>query len=293
MAGRDYHLVSAYRASLSLAVEAGCTTMGFCILSAGVFRGQRALKDVLQIGVRTVVHELKARSGTLSAVHLIGYTQEEQFILEQVGAEVTEELAKLGDGSDHDLVRGLLSPLPYQKLFMMMEIPTSASASSSPPSLIPTTISGYSIVNARQLGATNPDLRIASIWHECITDAFGEFVAGWSSDRFDAEFVQDTHYIPDALFFAVTEHGSVIGTCLAWHHSSAPSVGRLHWLAVAKDHQCKGVGGALIRTVLAYHHIHHHARVYLTTEDFRLNAIHLYNRYGFRNVTEDAILEGM
>ena len=110
MAGRDCHLVSAYRASIARAVEAGCTTIGFCILSAGVFRGARALEDVLQIGVRTLVHELKARRGALRSVHLIGYTPEEQSILARVGAELTEELAKPGDGdgSDHDLVRGLL-----------------------------------------------------------------------------------------------------------------------------------------------------------------------------------------
>jgi O-acetyl-ADP-ribose deacetylase (regulator of RNase III) len=107
MAARDCHLVSAYRASLARAVEAGCTTVGFCILSAGVFRGARALEDVLQIGVRTLAHEVRKYSG-LKCVHLIGYTSEEQSILARVGAEVTEELARGGDGSDHDLVRELL-----------------------------------------------------------------------------------------------------------------------------------------------------------------------------------------
>ena len=65
------------------------------------------------VHLATVEHdtpELKARRGALRSVHLIGYTPEEQSILARVGAELTEELAKPGDGdgSDHDLVRGLL-----------------------------------------------------------------------------------------------------------------------------------------------------------------------------------------
>ena len=183
----------------------------------------------------------------------------------------------------------------YQKLFLMLEtpVPTApalSTSSSSPPPLPP----GYTILNARQLAAAGSDVTVAAAWHDVISDAFGEFVTGWSPERFDTEFMQNIHYLPEALFFAVTEGGRVVGTCLGWHHSGAPTtVGRLHWLAVANDHKGKGIGAALICTVLGYYHQHRHfARVYLTTEDFRANAIHLYHRFGFRSIPEAAVLEG-
>jgi ribosomal protein S18 acetylase RimI-like enzyme len=54
----------------------------------------------------------------------------------------------------------------------------------------------------------------------------------------------------------------------------------------------KGLGGGLIAAVLAYHN-RKFERVYLTTEDFRTSAIHLYQRYGFTDSTEEKALEGM
>ena len=113
MAARDAHLVSAYQNALDRAAEHGCRSVGVCLLSAGVFRGAHPLGDVVQIGVRTLVHALHARGGArgsgLASVHLFGYTAEEQALLGTVGAEVAAEVAAGGDGGGHSIVRRLLS----------------------------------------------------------------------------------------------------------------------------------------------------------------------------------------
>ena len=65
----------------------GLRTIGFSLLSAGIFRGKRSLADVLSIGVSAIGES--AYPG-LEEVHLVGYTNEELqtlcWILEQ-GAE--------------------------------------------------------------------------------------------------------------------------------------------------------------------------------------------------------------
>lgn len=104
----DPLLVSAYHAALGHARQLGARRVGFCLLSAGVFRGARTLVDVVQIGVRALAYALTHQPGSLEAVHLIAYSPEEQDVLRLVGAEVHDEIQRGGDGSGHRLVQGVL-----------------------------------------------------------------------------------------------------------------------------------------------------------------------------------------
>jgi len=72
---KDPLLVSAYKASLSCAKDLGVATLGFTLLSAGVFRGERPLQDILHIGLKTVVNNCY---DGLKEVTMVAWTKEEQ-----------------------------------------------------------------------------------------------------------------------------------------------------------------------------------------------------------------------
>ena len=112
MRSLDPFLRDAYQASLGRASSGcGATSVGFCLLSAGVFRGARPLDDVVEIGLRTVAHALVTKQACaegLREVLLCAYSPEEQQVLREAGLRVRDELARGGDGGDHPLVRELL-----------------------------------------------------------------------------------------------------------------------------------------------------------------------------------------
>jgi len=72
---KDPLLVSAYKASLECAKAAGVTILGFTLLSAGVFRGERDLGDILRIGINTIINNCYEG---LREVAMIAWTKEEQ-----------------------------------------------------------------------------------------------------------------------------------------------------------------------------------------------------------------------
>eukprot|EP01052_Picozoa_sp_SAG31_P040177 SAG31_NODE_5756_length_2342_cov_1.624164_2_plen_163_part_00 len=109
MVSLDPLLVAAYRAALRCAAEeCSAQEVGFCLLSAGVFRGARALEDVVEIGLRTIVYEMAHAQNCCPNITICAYTTEEQRALGIAARCVSDELARGGDGSDHDLVRSLL-----------------------------------------------------------------------------------------------------------------------------------------------------------------------------------------
>lgn len=77
----DEDLCAAYRSALRCADEVGAETVGFCLLSCGVFRGERDLESVIEIGMRAVTGALVASCPGAAAVRevtFVAYTDEEQ-----------------------------------------------------------------------------------------------------------------------------------------------------------------------------------------------------------------------
>ena len=79
----DEDLRAAYRSALRCAEEVGAETVGFCLLSCGVFRGERDLESVIEIGMRAVTGALVAScpgaaAHTVREVTFVAYTDEEQ-----------------------------------------------------------------------------------------------------------------------------------------------------------------------------------------------------------------------
>mmetsp|Transcript_50792 Transcript_50792/g.122223 ORF Transcript_50792/g.122223 Transcript_50792/m.122223 type:complete len:99 (-) Transcript_50792:113-409(-) len=81
----DQMLHSAYVEAMRRAQEAGAETVGFSLLSSGIFRGKRSLEDVLAIGVAAVEQSAYPR---LRAVHMVAFTNQEIDALEAAAWEV-------------------------------------------------------------------------------------------------------------------------------------------------------------------------------------------------------------
>ena len=97
----DSCLANAYSSSMNLAQRSGVELLGFSLLSAGVFRGSRPLRNVLTTAVETIVTH--AYEG-LREVHLIAFTAEEvECLLEIVKQLEYSNDSNLGSGGQEEL----------------------------------------------------------------------------------------------------------------------------------------------------------------------------------------------
>ena len=97
--------------------------------------------------------------------------------------------------------------------------------------------------------------------------------------------------LEERQFYAVDERGEAVGAVSAWFPEVGvdPDLGRLHWLAVSPDRQRHGIGAALITAALERMRELGYRRAYLTTSAARLDALRLYERFGFRQVSHDEL----
>ena len=70
----DRAVHTAYTSSMALGKAKGLKTIGFSLLSAGIFRGPRSLEHALKLGVDAI---FQADYPGLNEVHLVGCTQKE------------------------------------------------------------------------------------------------------------------------------------------------------------------------------------------------------------------------
>ncbi|CAE6970446.1 unnamed protein product [Symbiodinium natans] len=70
----DDLLYAAYASSLNIAKEKEVKSLAFCLLSAGIFRGERALSAVLEIGCQAVKDHVY---DGLEEVHIVAFTETE------------------------------------------------------------------------------------------------------------------------------------------------------------------------------------------------------------------------
>lgn len=91
----DSLLVSAYEMSLERCKEHGVTDVGFSLLSAGVFRGQQSMPNVLAVGIMGIKSwvESSTDTGKLETVTLCGFSEKEAFLLLKVSTAILGESA--------------------------------------------------------------------------------------------------------------------------------------------------------------------------------------------------------
>jgi len=76
---KDELLKRAYRSALVDAVAHGAKSVGFCLLSAGAFRGERLLDDIVDIAIASISESVcELTPSTLTCVCIFAFTEEEQ-----------------------------------------------------------------------------------------------------------------------------------------------------------------------------------------------------------------------
>ena len=82
----DKLLYNAYQQCMILGKEYKLKSIGFCLISAGVFRGGQSLKKILKIACLSIYDNIQNEED--KDIYLIGYTEDEIKTLKQVGPKV-------------------------------------------------------------------------------------------------------------------------------------------------------------------------------------------------------------
>ncbi len=121
-------------------------------------------------------------------------------------------------------------------------------------------------------GATFDD-----VWLDA--DALGQAERG----LFEKEFRAKIDAVPERMYFIVGPDGEAIATATAWFNDDFEGErwGVVHWVAVRRTYQGRGLSKPLISRVLSRMRELGHDKVYLITQTARLPAISLYMKFGF------------
>ncbi|MDG0794835.1 GNAT family N-acetyltransferase [Cohnella ginsengisoli] len=128
-----------------------------------------------------------------------------------------------------------------------------------------------------------------SRWAE-IEASVGEFERAEEAIRY---FRQTYMPMPDELgkrlLFVENERGEAVGTIMCWWDCTAgrrdPSI---HWFAVKREHQGKGLGKALVAACLREMiRLEGDRDMYLHTQTWSYKAVRLYNRFGFEIMRDE------
>lgn len=104
-----------------------------------------------------------------------------------------------------------------------------------------------------------------------------------SPERFDREFGADHAVIARRMFFLCDENGQAVATSTAWFEENyhGEPVGRVHWVAVQRSHQGRGLAKPLMAITLRRLMELGYSKACLWTQAHRRAAIGLYLKYGF------------
>lgn len=100
----------------------------------------------------------------------------------------------------------------------------------------------------------------------------------WSRQSLESELTNDT-----SVFFAATENDDVIGYIGA---SVVLDEGYIFNIAVDENHRCKGVGSALVDSLVTYGKKNNLSFLTLEVRQSNIGAMSLYSRFGFIKVGE-------
>ena len=80
---KDKLLIEAYHSALNEAERLNCESVAFSLLSSGVFRGERELQTVLNIGFEAIQTWIEEnQSSGVKKISMMAYTEEEKNELE-------------------------------------------------------------------------------------------------------------------------------------------------------------------------------------------------------------------
>lgn len=104
-----------------------------------------------------------------------------------------------------------------------------------------------------------------------------------TGETFDSNFGGDLPAMPKRCLFIVAPEGSDVATITAWYDRNyrGRPWGRIHWVAVAPEHQGKCLSRGMMTLAMNRLRALGHRRATLGTQTPRLAAIRTYLRFGF------------
>lgn len=101
---------------------------------------------------------------------------------------------------------------------------------------------------------------------------------------FQKEFLSRPVDMVKRCVFVRNDKGDIIGTASVWYGNHfGKELQRVHWVAVAKEDQKKGIAKALLTKVLdIYNELGFKDYIYLTSQTWSYKALNLYLSFGFR-----------
>ena len=102
--------------------------------------------------------------------------------------------------------------------------------------------------------------------------------------------VEDT--LHNRMLFIENEQGEKVATATAYYDANGelpPERGQVHWVAVRRDHQGKGLARPLIAQTLKVMKERGHTEAILHTQTTTWVAVRLYLQFGFRPMAENAV----
>lgn len=102
--------------------------------------------------------------------------------------------------------------------------------------------------------------------------------------------VEDT--LHNRMLFIENEQGEKVATATAYYDANGelpPERGQVHWVAVRRDHQGKGLARPLIAQTLKVMKERGHTEAMLHTQTTTWVAVRLYLQFGFRPMAENAV----
>ena len=116
--------------------------------------------------------------------------------------------------------------------------------------------------------------------------SYAEGIDAWN--RYYAKY---EHQLPGRMFFVVAPNGEKIATASAFFDPKNPNDGKgwLHWVAIRRDHQGKGIARPLIAKALSRLRELGYGTLYVHTQTISWVAARLYMEFGFRPTAENAV----
>lgn len=140
------------------------------------------------------------------------------------------------------------------------------------------TVPDLSLPEGYRVHTYEPSLK--NRWTEIVISAFDE------PYDFDDKTARPK-WCPERMFFVEVD-GVDIATATCYEHWDYPGEGFLHMVGTAKEGKGKGAGRIATQAVLIWLRDNGYKTCILSTDDFRLPALHVYYSLGFRPVMNRA-----
>ena len=110
-------------------------------------------------------------------------------------------------------------------------------------------------------------------------------------DAWNRYYAKYETQLPERMFFVTAPNGEKVATATAFFDPKTPNDGKgwLHWVAVRRDYQGKGLARPIISKALSRLRELRHGTLYVHTQTTTWVACKLYMDFGFRPTAENAI----